>query len=554
MTSIRRIWAWFRERRSRQIVGAALALLLLGGGAVHYSESPAFCHSCHIMEPYYQAWKTSKHNHVACVECHYPPGAPQTLLWKKFQALSQVAKYVTRTYSSKPFAEIENTSCLRSGCHATRLLEGKLVTKRGINFDHRPHLTEPRRGRQLRCVSCHSQIVVGRHVEVTYDTCYLCHFKGMGEGRNLKPVGGCLGCHRLPEKTFRVGNMSYNHRDFVTTRKLSCQNCHMDIVRGKGEATQDRCFTCHNQPEKLARFGDIPFIHENHVTKHNVACFHCHREIRHSLGEAGSGDAEAAAAGTPGVPPAAHVPALTFDCSFCHEDKHGGQLEMYSGKVAALGLPEIPSPMYTAEVDCAGCHYRQKSESDPEFRGITYRASEQACVKCHGTRFAGIWEETKAELTGCLGRLDEKLAQTKAALAKASLAPAARRELERAVGRAERWHHFVRAARGEHNIYLASAALRREDAALSAAGETLKAALSDLSQDPLISGRFCATLCHTKVGVKVPPETVRVGGKTMPHRAHAELLRCVDCHELGGHKRVPLKEGVKAVCAGCHPE
>src|SRR3989338_6674 len=84
------------------------------GGLVHYSESPSFCKSCHIMEPYYKAWKTSKHNFVKCVECHYPPGSPKTLLWKKFQALSQVAKYVTRTYSSKPFAEIPNDSCLRS--------------------------------------------------------------------------------------------------------------------------------------------------------------------------------------------------------------------------------------------------------------------------------------------------------------------------------------------------------------------------------------------------------------------------------------------------------
>jgi len=35
------------------------------------------------------------------------------------QALSQVAKYVTRTYSSKPYAEISDESCLRKGCHET---------------------------------------------------------------------------------------------------------------------------------------------------------------------------------------------------------------------------------------------------------------------------------------------------------------------------------------------------------------------------------------------------------------------------------------------------
>ena len=53
----------------------------------------------------------------------------RTNLFEKFQALSQVVKFVTRTYSSKPYAEVEDSSCLRSGCHSTRLLQGPLVTR-----------------------------------------------------------------------------------------------------------------------------------------------------------------------------------------------------------------------------------------------------------------------------------------------------------------------------------------------------------------------------------------------------------------------------------------
>ena len=34
------------------------------------------------------------------------------------------------------------------------------------------------RGRQFRCTRCHSQIVVGTHIEVTESTCFLCHFRG----------------------------------------------------------------------------------------------------------------------------------------------------------------------------------------------------------------------------------------------------------------------------------------------------------------------------------------------------------------------------------------
>src|SRR5659263_103099 len=94
--------------------------LIFSVGMFEFSTSPYFCASCHIMKPYYQAWKTSKHSHVPCVDCHYPPDVRDKMILK-FQALSQVAKYVTRTYSSKPYAEISDESCLRKAVSYTHL-------------------------------------------------------------------------------------------------------------------------------------------------------------------------------------------------------------------------------------------------------------------------------------------------------------------------------------------------------------------------------------------------------------------------------------------------
>jgi len=533
------------------ILGSVAAFgILFVGGSVRYSESPTFCRSCHIMEPYYQAWKMSKHVGIACVECHYPPAAPKTLLWKKFQAMSQVVKYVTRTYSSKPFAEVDDSSCLRSGCHSNRLLEGRIVTKRGILFDHRPHLTQLRRGKQLRCTSCHSQVMVGSHIEVTYETCYLCHFKDRGEGRDLKPLAGCTGCHQIPDKTIALGGMQFNHKTFVAQKHLDCQSCHVNLVHGKGNVPQDRCFTCHNQPEKIARFKDTEFLHENHVTKHHVACFHCHESIRH-----GFSDNSQVALAKPGEPvdraaprlpesaAPAGTPTMAFDCAFCHQKMHTGQLEMFTGKVPGLGLPDMPSPMRTANVDCVGCHFQEKVDAAQEYRGKTFKASQAACVKCHGPKFQGIWEETKSELASTLDQLDAKAA----AIAKAG-SPVPE------LAQAEHLLKFVRAARGEHNIYLASLALRKADGLLDRAAAAAKSAPKDLSALPLLSGGYCATLCHQKVGVKVPPETVKAFGKTMPHKMHAELMGCVNCHDIGAHKKVPLKKGVEAKCEECHPK
>lgn len=275
---------WIRRRG----VWVILAIVLVVGGVAgaglwHVSASPQFCNSCHIMRPYVDAWKVSKHNTVACVQCHYPPGLRDTL-WVKFQAISQVAKWATQTYSSKPFAIVEDASCFRSGCHSPAQLEGRgvLTFGQGVRFDHRPHLEAAKMGRQLRCTSCHSQIVVGKHFEVTTSTCFTCHFKGRKDDRNIAPVAGCTGCHELPKREIAVSSIKFNHAQ-VVERGVSCEKCHLNVVEGDGGVPRERCLTCHNQPEKLDRYGDPALLHSAHVTERTITCTRCHTEIKHRL-------------------------------------------------------------------------------------------------------------------------------------------------------------------------------------------------------------------------------------------------------------------------------
>src|SRR5690348_11114913 len=221
--------------------GWALLLFVLftGGSAgfAEYSMQPDFCRSCHIMEPYYEAWHQSTHKGVACTMCHFEPGIDKTL-YGKFQASSQAVKYITKTYGSKPHAEIRDVSCMREGCHERRLLEGKvnwtIKSSTGhevtIKFDHKPHLTEERRGKQLRCVSCHSQIVQGQHLVVTLDTCFVCHFKGKEHGRNEEAIGGCKACHDAPKTEIKLAQgMTFNHKEYLD-RGVTCNNCHSDSI------------------------------------------------------------------------------------------------------------------------------------------------------------------------------------------------------------------------------------------------------------------------------------------------------------------------------------
>lgn len=488
-----------------------------------YSESPSFCRSCHIMEPYYQAWANSKHKeHAKCVDCHYPPGETKTIVWKKFQALSQVAKFVTRTYSSKPYAEVEDASCLRSGCHSTRLFKGRVFTEKGVRFDHKPHLEGERKGRQLRCTSCHSQVVVGKHIEVTYDTCYLCHLKDRKHGRELDPMGGCEGCHEVPGREIKVGNITYNHRDFLKNSHATCQSCHQDVIQGEGRVYEDRCFTCHNQPEKLEKFKDIPLMHDNHVTKHNVACFHCHQEIKHGKTQAGT-------------------KRLAYDCAVCHEDMHDLQRDLYRG-VGARGMESMPSPMYLANVDCVACHLEKKTG----VRGTTFEGSEKGCTECHGKEYTGVLGESHKATDGTVQELMAKLEAIVKGIPNPD--PQLKDEL------ADLRHNlaFVQNGHPVHNIYYSALILRQAHEKLTAISKKHKLDTPDTAALPIVTGQFCATLCHPRVGVKVPPETVKIKGKEMPHKKHTEDIACTTCHVFGQHKDVKLKRPTK--CAKCHEE
>jgi len=226
------MWGWIL------IVG-----IVLGGGMVgfaEYSMQPDFCRSCHIMEPYYVAWHESTHADVPCADCHFEPGF-RNVMQGKFEASTQAVKFLTGTYGSKPHAQVHDASCLREGCHERRLLEGQVnwpvPTQRGtdivIRFDHTPHLDERRRGKSLRCTSCHSQIVQGQHLVVTLDTCFLCHFKGLEHGRDDQTIGGCQSCHEAPGDQIRLATGDFNHVDFVG-RGVKCQDCHADAVVGDG--------------------------------------------------------------------------------------------------------------------------------------------------------------------------------------------------------------------------------------------------------------------------------------------------------------------------------
>jgi nitrate/TMAO reductase-like tetraheme cytochrome c subunit len=433
------------------------------GGFGEYSMQPDFCRSCHIMEPYYQAWHTSTHNNVPCADCHFEPGVKNTL-YGKFQASSQAVKYITRTYGSKPHAEIRDSSCLRDGCHEKRVLEGKvdwtIKTERGpevtIKFDHTPHLTMERRGKHLRCVTCHSQIVQGTHLVVNTETCFLCHFKGLKHGRDDQTIGTCKGCHEAPKGIMKLPTGTFTHDEYMA-RGVKCENCHSDTVRGDGAVPQQVCGTCHNQPAQLSKYGQPALLHEAHVSKHKVECSACHIQIEHSLI---AGEREQTQKHT-------RFAVDSGTCGQCHEQTHAGPKEMFRG-MGGRGVADMPSPMARARVNCIGCHTAKKTDGQAaDMIGQTFVATQDRCDYCHGEKYKGTLDDWKHTIATKLLASEGVVQETKNRIARAKAGQqmdgATEVKIARLMDDAEYNVRFVKLGRGVHNVIYATALLNVSD-------------------------------------------------------------------------------------------
>lgn len=415
-------------RIGAMLLSMVLLLLVLTASAAWYTSRPQFCNSCHIMEPYYTSWLKSPHKDVTCIECHFAPGLGGKIRGKML-GLVQLTKYITRSAGTRPSAEIPNASCLRSGCHETRLLQGR-VNFHGITFDHTPHLTETRRGKSLRCTSCHSQIVQGVHMAVTESTCFLCHFKGEKFNEGLS---SCTRCHQIPEKSFDLGGgVKFTH-ELAYKKGVDCFNCHADVIRGQGEVPHERCLVCHNREGDLAKIKDTAFMHAKHVTEHAVNCLNCHLQIEHSLD----------------TNKLAHAAS---DCAACHPNHHHEQVEMAQG-IGGLTVPGVTGGMSITRIGCPTCH-RFKEVSTT---GTTlWKASAAVCVTCHEAAEAQRLQEYNRKLTAAWPDLETTAQATQKALEGAALPADKLAPLKAEMAAVRHDLDFLHTANGIHNIHYAA--------------------------------------------------------------------------------------------------
>lgn len=329
------------------VVASVLFVVAGGSWAVYLghkaTEQPGFCAGmCHVMAEAVESWRESSHEGILCAECHNKPGPRGLWEGAVVAPIKESWLMVTANYGHKPIAvDIADESCMREHCHKMRILEGKAPFKRVV-FDHKEHLEKIIDGKKLKCVSCHSQMVIGTHMAVTEQVCFVCHFKESAKGAVPHECGVC---HEGPIDVVTYKGMSFDHKSSEATGH-ACQDCHSDISHGKGEVEPERCKTCHDEEHPEEKVQDAASMHENHVVVHNAKCFDCHQEIEHSIPD-----------------------PFEVLCENCHVSE--GRIYRGLDWAGAVVMPSKKAgPL---EMDCAVCH---QEETD-------YLATEEGCDMCH---------------------------------------------------------------------------------------------------------------------------------------------------------------------------
>ncbi len=521
----RMIWGRGWKKLLLAIIVSVFVVLVVFTITLEVTSKPSFCSTCHYMKPYYESWQNSSHKDVTCTDCHFPPGLKNKLKGK-FTAVSMVVNYFTGVYKkSKPWAEISDKSCLRSGCHDTRKLKGKVKFKKNIIFNHTPHLEGLRRGKQLRCTSCHSQIVQGSHLSVTESSCFLCHFKDVTPLNDV--ISKCTKCHTPPVKSDNPDEqISHDHTN-ILNRKISCYKCHGEMVVGDGAVPRNRCNNCHAEQGKIDKFHNTELMHKNHITEHKIECIQCHTEIQHK-----------SVARTDNIMP---------ECSSCHTDPHKLQLMMFTGQ-GGKKVPNHPSPMFESGLNCKACHQYHNFSVSFEEKGDTMVANGKSCEPCHGKGYNKILANWKIQTDRKISQLSKIFPVIRKEIQSISNKKAKENALKK-YSDASFNFKMVKFGNSIHNISFANNLLEQSyDLLIRSIGNKSKTlSLPHFDKETHIIPGECSN-CHSGI----EHQTVNVFGWEFPHYKHlvGQHLTCKKCHsnkEIHGQLVIGKNQ-----CMDCH--
>ena len=381
------------KKRVLLIILAVIAVITISTivATDFYTSKSSFCGSCHVMKSYYNSWKTSKHGekNIACVDCHYAR-IEKSDLDANFKGIKQFLTYFT-TYGRnvRVPSKTDDRSCMTSDCHPKqKFLNKEIKFTEKMSYIHKTHSDITIEGQKYHCDTCHQNVTLEKHFEVSKEVCFLCHFINTNFDEGLAK---CSLCHEIPTKPLQSQKKEGTSPDekpithqSLAKAKVPCQSCHIDLIQGKGDVNNKLCFNCHNYSFNVGKkVGKKGIMHSEHVAGQHVAgqlaqCFDCHEPIRHQKTE--------------------FLDTMRLNCSVCHPDHHIYQKMLLVGKKRE-GVPEVPSLMYKVNTTCLGCHINEKVKDGEK----VVHGSGKACVACHTEKHEGMakeWKDkTEEELT-----------------------------------------------------------------------------------------------------------------------------------------------------------
>ena len=356
-----------------------IVFLFFAVGAIEITGQTGFCNSCHIMNPYYDSWKTSEHANVNCLECHLQPGF-SGFVKGKINGLAQAVDCMVGRVGTKPNAYVADDSCLRSGCHSVEEIASTTIDYGGVKFTHDNHVKKIVDGIAITCVTCHSHFEGNEHFNVNNNACYACHFLKENQTNERLVQTGCRDCHEVPDKVIQRGLVTINHSEFVSYNASCEESCHKKEVQTTSEVPDTACLNCHS--DRKEHQPNSVELHEAHTRNEKVECFACHGKVLH--GRTG-------------------VESLTvmMDCQNCHSNTHQVQRTIYSTQqpMQHEQMDRVLSPMFLTHVECTGCHIEteQKEDGVLDSVGTVARAVPRACDVCHkegtGQQYVPFWQK-----------------------------------------------------------------------------------------------------------------------------------------------------------------
>jgi nitrate/TMAO reductase-like tetraheme cytochrome c subunit len=251
---------------------------------------------------------------------------------------------------------------------------------------------------ELYCTTCHQRQI--RHFDVSKESCFLCHFKNIEFNEGLSR---CSLCHEIPTRPLQRQKTGEHpeeepitHQSLVEA-KVSCQSCHLEIVKGTGYVDTDTCLYCHTPDDSImAEAGNQELMHKEHVSTLKARCFDCHEPIEHKRAD--------------------FMEVSRKNCQACHPDHHIYQERLLAGDINQE-VPRTPGLMFAVKTNCMGCHI--EAGHDRKGEEVLKKGSAKACVACHTERHEAMLEEWKGKIREELEVVEEVRQKAEDALKKA---------------------------------------------------------------------------------------------------------------------------------------